>query len=140
MHPRLRAVRRRDVRERDGVHGRLGGRGCARARARRRRGASPELHDAVHGLADAGNARGASADARTLPAASSSGANPVQSTLAGTFRDVVAAEIDEYRRLYGTEPQRIDGHHHMHLCANVLQGGLLPAGTVVRRNFSVSAG
>ena len=60
--------------------------------------------------------------------------------LAGTFRDVVAAQIDEYRRLYGTEPQRIDGHHHMHLCANVLLGGLLPSGTVVRRNFSFQPG
>jgi hypothetical protein len=28
----------------------------------------------------------------------------------------------------------------MHLCANVLYGNLLPAGTVVRRNFSFRAG
>lgn len=51
------------------------------------------------------------------------------------FEYVIAAQIDEFRRLYGTEPTRIDGHHHMHLCSNVLFGGLLPAGAIVRRNF-----
>ena len=60
--------------------------------------------------------------------------------LAATFRYVVEAQIDEYRTLYGTSPSRIDGHHHMHLCANVLFGDLLPAGTIVRRNFSFQPG
>jgi hypothetical protein len=60
--------------------------------------------------------------------------------LVGSFEYVVAAQIDEFRRLYGTEPKRVDGHHHLHLCANVLFGGLLPAGTVVRRNFSFRRG
>ena len=49
---------------------------------------------------------------------------------------LVAAQIDEFRRIYGTEPARLDGHHHMHLCANVLLQRLLPRGTMVRRNFS----
>lgn len=56
------------------------------------------------------------------------------------FEYVVAAQIDEYRRLYGGEPARIDGHHHMHLCANVLFGRLLPSGTFVRRNFAFEPG
>lgn len=56
------------------------------------------------------------------------------------FAYVVAAELDEFRRLYGAEPDRVDGHHHMHLCANVLFGGLLPRGTMVRRNFSFQVG
>ena len=56
------------------------------------------------------------------------------------FRYVVAAQIDEYRRLYGKEPARLDGHHHMHLSLNVLVDGLLPAGAMVRRNFSFSPG
>ena len=60
--------------------------------------------------------------------------------LATSFEYVVAAQLDEFRRLYGTDPVRIDGHHHMHLCANVLLGGLLPRGTVVRRNFSFQPG
>jgi chitin disaccharide deacetylase len=56
--------------------------------------------------------------------------------LARDFDYVVRAQIDEFCRLYGTEPVRFDGHHHMHLCANVLTQHLLPAGSVVRRNFS----
>jgi hypothetical protein len=60
--------------------------------------------------------------------------------LAKSFEYVVATQIDEFRRLYGADPVRLDGHHHMHLCANVLLGGLLPPGTHVRRNFSFQAG
>ena len=56
------------------------------------------------------------------------------------FEYVVAAQLDEFRRLYGTEPDRLDGHHHMHLCANVVLRKLLPAGTLVRRNFSFQRG
>ncbi len=57
-----------------------------------------------------------------------------------SFEHVVAAQLDEFRRLYGADPDRLDGHHHMHLCANVLLRGLLPAGTLVRRNFSFQPG
>jgi hypothetical protein len=60
--------------------------------------------------------------------------------LVRAFGDVVAAQLDEFRRLYGMEPDRVDGHHHMHLCANVLWQRLLPAGTLVRRNFSFQPG
>ena len=60
--------------------------------------------------------------------------------LSGSFEYVVATQLDEFHRLYGVAPDRIDGHHHMHLCANVLLGNLLPAGTIVRRNFSFRAG
>jgi hypothetical protein len=60
--------------------------------------------------------------------------------LAGAFQDAVGAQLDEFERLYGLPPDRIDGHHHMHLCANVLLAGLLPAGTLVRRNFSFQPG
>jgi chitin disaccharide deacetylase len=60
--------------------------------------------------------------------------------LAASFEYVVAAQIDEYRRLYGVDPQRIDGHHHLHLCMNVVLGELLPADIVVRRNFSFLPG
>jgi len=54
--------------------------------------------------------------------------------LARSFAYVVAAQMDEFRRLYERAPNRLDGHHHMHLCANVLRGKLLPPGTIVRRN------
>jgi len=56
------------------------------------------------------------------------------------FDYVVSAQIDEFCRLYGDKPSRMDGHHHMHLCANVVFGNLLPKQTIVRRNFSFQAG
>ena len=60
--------------------------------------------------------------------------------LATSFKYVAAAQLEEFSRLYGAEAARIDGHHHMHLCANVLLGGLLPSGTIARRNFSFQPG
>jgi predicted glycoside hydrolase/deacetylase ChbG (UPF0249 family) len=60
--------------------------------------------------------------------------------LMGSFDYVVKTQLDEFRRLFGNEPARIDGHHHMHLCANVLARNLLPHGRVVRRNFSFRRG
>lgn len=57
-----------------------------------------------------------------------------------SFREVVSAQLNEFCHLYGAPPKRIDGHHHMHLCANVLMGQLLPSGTRVRRNFSFRRG
>ena len=60
--------------------------------------------------------------------------------LTAAFEYVVRGQIDEFTRLYGREPGRLDGHHHMHLCANVLGAGLLPAGTYVRRNFCFEPG
>jgi hypothetical protein len=60
--------------------------------------------------------------------------------LATSFAYVVEAQLEEYHRLFGAPPHRIDGHHHMHLSANVMFGGLLPAGTAVRRNFSFQPG
>lgn len=60
--------------------------------------------------------------------------------LARAFECLVAAQLEEFARLYGSPPTRIDGHHHMHLCANVLFGKLLPARTIVRRNFSFERG
>lgn len=60
--------------------------------------------------------------------------------LARSFEYVLRAQLEEYERLYGVAPDRLDGHHHMHLAANVLLGGLLPNGTRVRRNFSFFPG
>ena len=33
--------------------------------------------------------------------------------LARAFKNVVTAQIAEYRRIYGTDPARIDGHHRV---------------------------
>jgi predicted glycoside hydrolase/deacetylase ChbG (UPF0249 family) len=60
--------------------------------------------------------------------------------LVRSFEYVAKAQFDEYQRLYGNAPDRVDGHHHMHLCANVMLGKLLPPGIVVRRNFSFEGG
>ena len=60
--------------------------------------------------------------------------------LTSSFEYVVAAQLEEFRRIYLHAPERIDGHHHMHLCANVVARNLLPSGTVVRRNFTFQGG
>jgi predicted glycoside hydrolase/deacetylase ChbG (UPF0249 family) len=60
--------------------------------------------------------------------------------LAGSFEYVVKAQLEEYYRIYGPKLTRIDGHHHMHLSANVLLGNLLPAGIIIRRNFAFQSG
>ena len=59
--------------------------------------------------------------------------------LSKSFDYVVQAQIEQFSSIYHTEPRRIDGHHHMHLCANVVYANLLPEGTIVRRNFSFAA-
>jgi chitin disaccharide deacetylase len=60
--------------------------------------------------------------------------------LANSFKYVVAHQLEEFSRLYGKTPDRVDGHHHMHLSANVLLQRLLPPGTIVRRHFSYEPG
>ena len=46
------------------------------------------------------------------------------------------AQFGEFTRLYRKPPSHIDGHHHMHLCANLLLSNTIPAGAKLRRNFS----
>ena len=46
------------------------------------------------------------------------------------------AQAAEFMRLFGRPPSHIDGHHHMHLCANILLSKIIPAGMKIRRNFS----
>ena len=59
---------------------------------------------------------------------------------ATSFEYVVKAQLEEYERLYGAAANRVDGHHHMHLCTNVLMQELLPDGIIVRRNLSFAHG
>src|SRR5205807_5234886 len=47
-----------------------------------------------------------------------------------------SAQATEFERLFGKTPSHIDGHHHMHLCANLLFSDMIPPGTKLRRNFS----
>jgi hypothetical protein len=57
--------------------------------------------------------------------------------LAGTFSVVFRAQQEEFIRLYGKSPDFYNGHHHVHLCSNVLFGRLLPEGAYVRRTFTL---
>jgi predicted glycoside hydrolase/deacetylase ChbG (UPF0249 family) len=56
------------------------------------------------------------------------------------FQYVFAAQLEEFQRLYGVFPSHINGHHHMHLCANMLLGGIIAKGQKIRRTFSFRAG
>ncbi|MFZ3374623.1 MAG: ChbG/HpnK family deacetylase [Chthoniobacterales bacterium] len=56
------------------------------------------------------------------------------------FREVFAAQVNEFTRLYGRTPSRFDGHQHMHLCSNMILDRILPTGAKVRRSFSFKAG
>jgi predicted glycoside hydrolase/deacetylase ChbG (UPF0249 family) len=46
------------------------------------------------------------------------------------------AQLEAFTRLFGKAPSHIDGHHHMHLCGNMLLSNRIPSGMRVRRNFS----
>ena len=56
--------------------------------------------------------------------------------LRGAFAFCYHAQVEEFVRLFEKSPSHIDGHHHMHLCANLLLGKSIPAGMRLRRNFS----
>jgi predicted glycoside hydrolase/deacetylase ChbG (UPF0249 family) len=50
------------------------------------------------------------------------------------------AQVEQFVRLFEKSPSHIDGHHHMHLCANLLLSKLIPTGMKLRRNFSFQPG
>jgi hypothetical protein len=45
------------------------------------------------------------------------------------------AQLDEFLRVYGRRPSHVDGHHHQHLCANMVLGRVIPRGERVRPSF-----
>jgi predicted glycoside hydrolase/deacetylase ChbG (UPF0249 family) len=52
------------------------------------------------------------------------------------FDYVFKVQYEEYCRLFGKEPAQIDGHHHRHLCMNMLIDHIVPFGMGIRRNFT----
>lgn len=60
--------------------------------------------------------------------------------LRNSFDYVFQAQWDEFCRLYGTTPKRLDGHRHMHLCMNMLVSGKIDKGIRIRRNFTFYPG
>jgi predicted glycoside hydrolase/deacetylase ChbG (UPF0249 family) len=53
-----------------------------------------------------------------------------------SFDYVFKAQWNEYCRLFNAAPKHLDGHHHMHLCANMIISNRLPNGLKIRRNFT----
>jgi len=60
--------------------------------------------------------------------------------LANSFNFVFLSQEEEFMRLYGRYPDHYNGHHHMHLCANVLASKMIPKGARVRRTFTFDQG
>ena len=60
--------------------------------------------------------------------------------LSEAFRFLCRAQEEEFKKVYGRAPAFYNGHHHMHLCANMLAGKLLPQGAPVRRTFKFERG
>lgn len=56
------------------------------------------------------------------------------------FHYVFQAQLEEFLRCFGKAPSHFDGHHHMHLCANMLFDRVIPAGEKIRRSFSFFPG
>lgn len=60
--------------------------------------------------------------------------------LADSFKFLFLAQQEEFMRLYGRHPDFYNGHHHMHLCANMLIRNLIPKGARVRGTFTFESG
>ena len=60
--------------------------------------------------------------------------------LANSFRFLFVSQQDEFMRLYGRYPDHYNGHHHMHLCANVVASKMISKGARVRRTFTFDRG
>ena len=56
--------------------------------------------------------------------------------LRAAFSYSVEAQAEEFERLFGKLPSHLDGHHHMHLCANLIFSRILPDGMKMRPHFS----
>lgn len=56
------------------------------------------------------------------------------------FQYTYQTQFDEFMRLYGRKPSHVDGHHHTHLCTNILLDKIIPPKEKVRRSFSFKPG
>lgn len=55
--------------------------------------------------------------------------------LVKAFKYNFLIQYDEFVRLYAKPPTHVDGHHHLHLCTNMVLGRIIPIGAKVRRSF-----
>lgn len=56
--------------------------------------------------------------------------------LRDSFDFLFRAQQEEFVRLYGRAPDHYNGHHHMHLCANMLASKRIPKGARMRGTFT----
>jgi chitin disaccharide deacetylase len=56
--------------------------------------------------------------------------------LKNDFKYVFNAQWEEFTRLYKKQPAHVNGHHHMHLCSNMLADRLIPRNYKIRKSFS----
>ncbi len=61
-------------------------------------------------------------------------------SLSASFDFLFFTQQAEFLRLYGRCPDFYNGHHHMHLCTNLLASMIIPKGTKVRRTFTHEVG
>jgi len=52
------------------------------------------------------------------------------------FRSDFINQYQEFARIYMKNPAHINGHHHLHLCLNMLLSQIIPKGCKVRPSFS----
>jgi predicted glycoside hydrolase/deacetylase ChbG (UPF0249 family) len=60
--------------------------------------------------------------------------------LTDSFNFVFLAQQEEFLRLFAKLPDYYNGHHHMHLCANMLLSNRLSKGARIRRTFTFERG
>jgi predicted glycoside hydrolase/deacetylase ChbG (UPF0249 family) len=60
--------------------------------------------------------------------------------LTDAFSFVFLSQKEEFLRLYSKLPDYYNGHHHMHLCANMLVSNRLPKGARIRGTFTFERG
>lgn len=60
--------------------------------------------------------------------------------LRNSFNFDFQSQQEEFKRLYGRYPDHYNGHHHMHLCTNILASKMIPKGTIVRKTFTFDRG
>ena len=134
------AERQDNGRQRHGLHGRFG-KGCGHCPGERPRcRSSPEFHHFLQRHRTRRDADGGPSEGCPIPAAAEAHTPRLSSRAQGGLEYAYRRQVEEYERLYGGPPSRIDGHHHMHLCADMLIDRVIPAGIRVRRNLSFFEG
>jgi predicted glycoside hydrolase/deacetylase ChbG (UPF0249 family) len=60
--------------------------------------------------------------------------------LADAFQYAFLSQREEFERLYRRPPDHYNGHHHMHLCANLLAGRMIPNNARIRTTYTFDQG